>query len=419
MRRRQPLPDTVCRVPAAERKGPAVKKTTTAALAVLALVGLAACSNGEGQSIADAAGIKVCAAVSGSHGGAQADPVARSLADAAARAGASFEAAEGADSVPALAAGDCSLVVATDSTLAAAVSDAARSTGDKHFALVGSAFTDSKGNPEKPSNGTVINVQASQGSYLAGYAAAGMTTTGTVAVVGGARDLVTLSQMDAFVQGVDAYNLATGTSIQVLGWSPVMQEGAFASDADGVRGFTETFIAQGADIVMPVADAANSGAAQAIAARDNPALRLVWTGLDKSDLKGLSREDAESGEDGQLPISGQSGAQAQRVDTSSFADAFSSIQLDDEARAAIGAPVLTSVVVDYSGAFDALIASAAGGATAPMQYVSLISGGVILTGFGSYTPMLSTELKLGLSDMAGQIETGGLAVTTQYDVVGL
>ena len=54
-----------------------------------------------------------------------------------------------------------------------------------------------------------------------------------------------------------------------------------------------------------------------------------------------------------------------------------------------------------------------------MQYVSLISGGVILTGFGSYTPMLSTELKLGLSDMAGQIETGGLAVTTQYDVVGL
>ena len=44
---------------------------------------------------------------------------------------------------------------------------------------------------------------------------------------------------------------------------------------------------------------------------------------------------------------------------------------------------------------------------------------MILTGFGSYTPMLSTELKLGLSDMAGQIETGGLAVTTQYDVVGL
>ena len=38
-----------------------------------------------------------------------------------------------------------------------------------------------------------------------------MTTTGTLAVVGGSRDNVTSSQMDAFAEGVDAYNLAKGT----------------------------------------------------------------------------------------------------------------------------------------------------------------------------------------------------------------
>ena len=47
--------------------------------------------------------------------------------------------------------------------------------------------------------------------------------------------------------------------------------------------------------------------------------------------------------------------------------------------------------------------------------MSLVSGGVILTGFGSYTPMLSADLKLGLSDMAGQIESGGLMVSTPFD----
>ena len=85
-------------------------------------------------------------------------------------------------------------------------------------------------------------------------------------------------------------------------------------------------------------------------------------------------------------------------------------------RAAIGAPVLTGIVVDYSQAMDTLITQATQGAAASTVPVSLASGGVILTGFGAYTPMLSSELKLGLSDMAGQIETGGMVISTPFDV---
>ena len=138
-------------------------------------------------------------------------------------------------------------------------------------------------------------------------------------------------------------------------------------------------------------------------------------GLTKADLKGLTRDEAQSADS--VPMSGQSGAAvSQQVDTQSFADAFSYIQISDEVRSAIGAPVLTGIVVDYKAAMDTLIAQANAGEKASVVPVSLASGGVILTGFGAYTPMLSSDLKLGLSDMAGQIETGGMVISTPFDV---
>ena len=120
-------------------------------------------------------------------------------------------------------------------------------------------------------------------------------------------------------------------------------------------------------------------------------------------------------------MSGQSGAQSaspvvEQVDTQSFSDAFSYIQITDAVRSTIGAPVLTGIVLDYSTAMDTLVSEAIEGKPASTVPVSLVSGGVILTGFGAYTPMLSSDLKLGLSDMAGQIETGGMVISTPFDV---
>ena len=309
----------------------------------------------------------------------------------------------------------CTLIVGADSTMAASVSEAARSNPKVRFALVGASFVDSKGGATSLKNGSIVDVDASQAAYLAGYASAGMTTTGRLAVVGGERDNVTSSQMSAFSKGVDAYNLANGTSITVLGWNPVTSDGTYAGSADEVRTATADAISRGADIVAPFAGEANEGAARAVTEAANPTVRLVWSGLTKDDLKGLTRDEAQSAET--APMSGQPGAPAaQQVDTQSFADAFSYIQISDEVRSAIGAPVLTGVVVDYKDAMDTLIAQASAGEKASVVPVSLASGGVILTGFGAYTPMLSSELKLGLSDMAGQIETGGMVISTPFDV---
>ena len=382
---------------------------TTATVAALAV---SACSPTPGAT--PAASAKVCVATSSTHTDPATDPVARALADAANKASITYQAGSGEAAPASLAASGCTLIVGTDSTTASSLSEAARANPKVRFALVGASFTDAKGNPTSLKNGSVINVRASEAAYLAGYASAGMTTTGTLAVIGGSRDNVTASQMDAFAEGVDAYNLAKGTSIAVLGWNNAAKDGTFVDSAENVEATAANFIAQGADIILPLAGENNAGAARAVAAAGNPMVRLIWSGLTKADLKGLTRDEAVSAES---PMSGQAGPQVvEQVDTQSFSDSFSYIQITDAVRSSIGAPVLTGIVLDYSAAMDTLISDATAGAPASTVPVSLVSGGVILTGFGAYTPMLSSDLKLGLSDMAGQIETGGMVISTPFDV---
>ena len=382
---------------------------TTATVAALAM---SACSPTPGAT--PAASAKVCVATSSTHTDPATDPVARALADAANNASITYQAGSGEAAPASLAASGCTLIVGTDSTTASSLSEAARANPKVRFALVGASFTDAKNNPTSFKNGSVINVRASEAAYLAGYASAGMTTTGTLAVIGGSRDNVTASQMDAFAEGVDAYNLAKGTSITILGWNNASKEGTFVDSAENVEATAANFIAQGADIILPLAGENNAGAARAVAAAGNPMVRLIWSGLTKADLKGLTRDEAVSAES---PMSGQAGPQVvEQVDTQSFSDSFSYIQITDAVRASIGAPVLTGIVLDYSAAMDTLISDATAGAPASTVPVSLVSGGVILTGFGAYTPMLSSDLKLGLSDMAGQIETGGMVISTPFDV---
>ena len=382
---------------------------TTATVAALAV---SACSPTPGAT--PAASAKVCVATSSTHTDPATDPVARALADAANNASITYQAGSGEAAPASLVASGCTLIVGTDSTTASSISEAARANPKVRFALVGASFTDAKGNPTSLKNGSVINVRASEAAYLAGYASAGMTTTGTLAVIGGSRDNVTASQMDAFAEGVDAYNLAKGTSITILGWNNAAKEGTFVDSAENVEATAANFIAQGADIILPLAGENNAGAARAVAAAGNPMVRLIWSGLTKADLKGLTRDEAVSAES---PMSGQAGPQmVEQVDTQSFSDSFSYVQITDAVRSSIGAPVLTGIVLDYSAAMDTLISDATAGAPASIVPVSLVSGGVILTGFGAYTPMLSSDLKLGLSDMAGQIETGGMVISTPFDV---
>jgi basic membrane protein A len=94
-----------------------------------------------------------------------------------------------------------------------------------------------------------------QPAYLAGYLAAGMTTTGKIGYFGGAKIPTVTIFAVGMQQGIEAYNAAHGTTVKLLGWDNATGQGIFTNN------FTDMSVAQqaatslfdeGADIVAGV-----------------------------------------------------------------------------------------------------------------------------------------------------------------------
>jgi len=106
--------------------------------------------------------------------------------------------------------------------------------------------------------------QTDEAAFLAGYLAAGMTKTGTVATFGGIQIPTVTIFMKGFQAGVKYYNQKHSTTVKVLGWDDAAQTGVFVgnfnSTDDGKN--TATSMAQeGADIILPVAGPVGLGSA--------------------------------------------------------------------------------------------------------------------------------------------------------------
>jgi len=110
-----------------------------------------------------------------------------------------------------------------------------------------------------------VDAYMDQSCFQAGYLAAGMTETGTVATYTGFFGPVVQIFMDGFYMGVQEYNNVKGTDVQVLGYDPADMENATATgswiDVDLGRQVTEAFMDNGADIVLPVAGNVGTGSA--------------------------------------------------------------------------------------------------------------------------------------------------------------
>lgn len=143
----------------------------------------------------------------------------------------------------------CDLIVPVGFLLADATSAAADTNPDQKYAIVD---VDYLGQPNILGNATKID----QGTFLAGYLAAGMTKTGKVGTYVGILFPATQAFMDGYAMGVAKYNEVHGTNVQVLGWDMASQKGLevgnFESLDDG-RALGEQLLDEGADIIMPVA----------------------------------------------------------------------------------------------------------------------------------------------------------------------
>ncbi len=171
-----------------------------------------------------------------------------------------------APNVDNLVADGCNLIIGVGFLLAPAVAGGAEANTDVHFALIDARFSDSAGEPVEYDNARPLVFNTAEAAYLAGYAAAATSQTGTVATFGGLQIPSVTIFMDGFVDGVAKHNEEKGTDVKVLGWDKKSQNGQFTGNFDDQAKGTQVasqLIQQGADVIMPVAGPVGLGAAAA------------------------------------------------------------------------------------------------------------------------------------------------------------
>ena len=186
-----------------------------------------------------------------------------------------------APNVDSMVAQGCNITMGVGFLLESALHDAAESNPDLHFGLVDATFSDEDGNTAELENGKPIIFNTAEASFLAGYLAAGMTETGTVATFGGIQIPSVTIFMDGFVDGVEQYNDDNDEDVEALGWDKDDQEGSFSGDFENQsqgQALTEQFISQDADIIMPVAGPVGLGAASA--AQEAEGTKIIWVDSD-------------------------------------------------------------------------------------------------------------------------------------------
>ncbi|WP_084100804.1 BMP family protein [Demequina sp. NBRC 110051] len=155
----------------------------------------------------------------------------------------------------------CDLIITVGFLLSQATVDSALANPDVSYAIIDDlADNDFDGTTDAP-NIKPITFETDEAAFLAGYAAASASTTGTVGTFGGIEIPSVTIFMTGYQAGVEYYNEQNDADVQVLGMDSF--SGDFDDQSQGTN-ITNGFLDQGADIVMPVAGPVGLGAASAI-----------------------------------------------------------------------------------------------------------------------------------------------------------
>ncbi|MFJ8576901.1 BMP family protein [Micromonospora sp. NPDC093277] len=168
----------------------------------------------------------------------------------------------------------CDFILAVGGLMQDATKKAAAAHPDQQFGIVDA-------NPGVD-NIYPMQFDTTQAAFQAGYLAASMSKTGKVGTYGGLPIPPVTIFMDGFADGVAYYNQAKGKNVQVLGWDKATQKGSFTNDftkQDEGKKVSDTLVAQGADIVMPVAGGAGLGTTAAAQASGGK-YSVIWVDTD-------------------------------------------------------------------------------------------------------------------------------------------
>lgn len=256
---------------------------------------------------------------------------------------------------------NCDLIITVGFNLADATAAAADADADQHFALIDSGVDPARDNV-KP---LLFNTQ--EAAFLAGYLAAGMSETGVVATYGGEPYPSVTIFMDGFVDGVAKYNEDNDTDVKALGWDKDKQDGQFTNTFDEIgvgESTTEGFIANNADVILPVAGPVGEGSLSAASKHDG--VSVIWV-----DSDGFMQENLDKYKD----------------------------------------LIMTSVMKEIGqSVFDVIEATESGSFSADPYVGTLENGGVSLAPFHAFEDKVPAELQTKLDELTEQITSGDLVV---------
>ncbi|OKI42244.1 BMP family lipoprotein [Micromonospora sp. CB01531] len=168
----------------------------------------------------------------------------------------------------------CDFILAVGGLMADATKKAATANPNQQFGIVDS-------NPGV-ANVYPMQFDTAQAAFQAGYLAAGMSKTGKVGTYGGLPIPPVTIFMDGFADGVAYFNKTKSKNVQVLGWDKATQKGSFTNDftkQDEGKKVSDALVAQGADIIMPVAGGAGLGTTAAAQASGGK-YSVIWVDTD-------------------------------------------------------------------------------------------------------------------------------------------
>jgi basic membrane protein A len=165
------------------------------------------------------------------------------------------------------------LIISVGYLLGVDTAAAAKANPDTKFAIIDYTYPDcfpgavegkDCGSSTDISNVRGMEFQTDQAAFLAGYAAAGMTKTGTVGTFGGVNIPTVTIFMKGMEAGIKYYNQQKSANVKLLGWDTAKADGLFTGNFDSTddgRKFAESLMQEGADIIMPVAGPVGLGSA--------------------------------------------------------------------------------------------------------------------------------------------------------------
>ena len=265
----------------------------------------------------------------------------------------------------------CGIIVTVGFLMGDNTQTAAQKNPNQKFAIVDYTYSP----PVKNIDALVFNTV--QDGFLGGYLAAGMSKTHVVATYGGQKLPTVTIYMDGFWDGVQYYNSQHHTNVTVLGWNEKTQTGSFTNsftDQTGGQTLTQTFIADHADIIFPVAGNVGLGTAKAVQDADAAA------GSDKVNMEWVDTDGC--------------------ISAPQYCKYF-----------------ITSVTKGIVSAVKTAVTSAAGGTFAGGTYIgTLTNGGAVLSPFHDFTSTVPAALQSELKTVEAGIESGSIQTPTKSPV---